>query len=84
MTVQPSRVTPLEHTLIGAVGGVMEVCLMQPMVAFKNALQEGRPLPRTPTQMYRGLLVRLLACTARLRTAGSVGCNQQCTARQQL
>lgn len=38
----------------------MEVCLMQPMVAFKNALQEGRPLPRTPTQMYRGLLVGLL------------------------
>jgi hypothetical protein len=35
----------------------MEVCLMQPMVALKNALQEGRPLPRTPTQMYRGLLV---------------------------
>jgi solute carrier family 25 citrate transporter 1 len=55
-----SRVTPLEHTLIGAVGGVMEVCLMQPMVAFKNALQEGRPLPRTPVQMYRGLLVRVL------------------------
>lgn len=54
---QPSRVTPLEHTLIGAVGGVMEVCLMQPMVAFKNALQEGRPLPTTPIQMYRGLLV---------------------------
>lgn len=44
--------------MIGGVGGIMEVCLMQPMVAFKNALQEGRPLPRTPTQMYRGLLVR--------------------------
>eukprot|EP00775_Hariotina_reticulata_P013494 gene13495-13619_t len=43
--------------MIGAVGGVMEVCLMQPMVAFKNALQEGRPLPRTPLQMYRGLLI---------------------------
>ncbi|KAF8058077.1 mcfT [Scenedesmus sp. PABB004] len=53
----PSRVTPLEHTAIGAVGGVMEVCLMQPMVAFKNALQEGRPLPRTPLAMYRGLLI---------------------------
>ena len=53
-----SRVTPLEHTLIGAVGGVTEVCAMQPMVAFKNALQEGRPLPRTPLAMYRGLLVR--------------------------
>eukprot|EP00878_Enallax_costatus_P026933 GHUV01028948.1.p2 GENE.GHUV01028948.1~~GHUV01028948.1.p2 ORF type:complete len:190 (+),score=34.71 GHUV01028948.1:952-1521(+) len=52
-----SRVTPAEHTIIGAVGGVMEVCLMQPMVAFKNALQEGRPLPTTPVQMYRGLLI---------------------------
>lgn len=30
---------------------------MQPMVAFKNALQEGRPLPTTPIQMYRGLLI---------------------------
>jgi solute carrier family 25 citrate transporter 1 len=59
---QPSRVTPMEHTLIGAVGGVMEVCLMQPMVAFKNALQEGRPLPKTPIQMYRGLLVSKAAC----------------------
>eukprot|EP00882_Tetradesmus_deserticola_P024949 GHRQ01027329.1.p1 GENE.GHRQ01027329.1~~GHRQ01027329.1.p1 ORF type:complete len:117 (-),score=5.75 GHRQ01027329.1:626-976(-) len=56
---QPSLVTPMEHTLIGAVGGVMEVCLMQPMVAFKNALQEGRPMPTTPIQMYRGLLVSL-------------------------
>lgn len=58
-SASPSRVTALEHTMIGGVGGVMEVCLMQPMVAFKNALQEGRPLPRTPTQMYRGLLVSL-------------------------
>eukprot|EP00879_Flechtneria_rotunda_P002437 GHRR01002634.1.p1 GENE.GHRR01002634.1~~GHRR01002634.1.p1 ORF type:complete len:288 (+),score=56.02 GHRR01002634.1:321-1184(+) len=54
-----SRVTPLEHTMIGAVGGVMEVCLMQPMVAFKNALQEGRPLPSltNPLALYRGLLI---------------------------
>jgi solute carrier family 25 citrate transporter 1 len=62
-TAVNSRVTPFEHTLIGAVGGVTEVCLMQPMVAFKNALQEGRPLPRTPVAMYRGLLVRGLLHT---------------------
>jgi hypothetical protein len=30
---------------------------MQPMVAFKNALQEGRPLPRSPLALYRGLVV---------------------------
>eukprot|EP00877_Chromochloris_zofingiensis_P003385 jgi/Chrzof1/13047/Cz07g17260.t1 len=52
-----SRVTPFEHTIIGAVGGVMEVCLMQPMVAFKNALQEGRPMPTAPKALYRGLLI---------------------------
>jgi hypothetical protein len=34
-----------------------QVCVMQPMVAFKNALQEGRPLPRTPLALYRGLVV---------------------------
>jgi hypothetical protein len=65
-TAAASRVTPMEHTLIGAVGGVMEVCLMQPMVAFKNALQEGRPLPRTPLAMYRGLLVRSFSIQARV------------------
>ena len=34
-----------------------KVIVMQPMVAFKNALQEGRPLPRTPIALYRGLVV---------------------------
>lgn len=52
-----SRVTPLEHTAIGALGGVIEVCLMQPTVAVKNALQEGRPLPKHPALYYRGLLI---------------------------
>jgi solute carrier family 25 (mitochondrial citrate transporter), member 1 len=56
-----SLVSPWEHTAIGAVGGVSEVILMQPMVAFKNALQEGRPLPRTPVGLYRGLLVSFVS-----------------------
>lgn len=30
---------------------------MQPTVAIKNALQEGRALPRAPRELYRGLLV---------------------------
>ncbi|KAF6250639.1 mitochondrial carrier domain-containing protein [Scenedesmus sp. NREL 46B-D3] len=86
---QPSRVTPVEHTLIGAVGGVMEVCLMQPMVAFKNALQEGRPLPTTPSQMYRGLLINCGSIAP--ITASQFGTNRfmertlmQRTGRQQL
>ncbi len=50
-------VTPFEHLLIGAFAGSCEVCVMQPTVAFKNALQEGRALPRNPLHYYRGLTV---------------------------
>ena len=56
---QQSTVTPLEHTAIGALGGAVEVCIMQPLVGIKNALQEGRPVPRNPMHLYRGLLVRM-------------------------
>lgn len=31
--------TPLQHTLIGGGAGVLEVCIMQPTVCVKNALQ---------------------------------------------
>ena len=47
----------LEMTAIGAVSGTLEVCVMQPTVAVKNAIQEGRAIPRTPGGLYRGLLV---------------------------
>jgi len=50
-------VTPLEHTAIGALAGLTEVTLMQPTVAIKNALQEGRSLPRSLPQLYRGVAV---------------------------
>lgn len=33
------RATPLQHTLIGGGAGVLEVCIMQPTVCVKNALQ---------------------------------------------
>lgn len=52
--------TSLEMTAIGAVAGTFEVCVMQPTVAVKNAIQEGRPIPRAPAGLYRGLLVSLL------------------------
>ena len=35
-----------------------QVCVMQPTVGIKNALQEGRPIPRSPAVLYRGLGVR--------------------------
>jgi solute carrier family 25 citrate transporter 1 len=54
---QKGSVTPVEHTAIGAVAGIVEVAIMQPTVAIKNALQEGRPLPSNPAAYYRGLIV---------------------------
>lgn len=50
--------TPVDLAVIGGMSGTFEVCLMQPTVAFKNAIQEGRPLPWNPVHMYRGLGVR--------------------------
>lgn len=55
--------SPSDHTAIGAVAGSMEVLLMQPTIAIKNALQEGRPVPWSPKLLYRGLGV-----SAQLRT----------------
>ena len=55
---QASVLTPIQHTAIGGFAGIVEVFIMQPTVAVKNALQEGRPLPAYPTAYYRGLLVR--------------------------
>ena len=52
-----SSLSSLEHTAIGGLAGVIEVSFMQPTVTIKNALQEGRALPRTPIGLYRGYLV---------------------------
>ena len=51
-----TNVTKLPCTT-GALGGSVEVILMQPMVGIKNALQEGRPVPANPLHLYRGLAV---------------------------
>ena len=53
-----SQFSALQHTAVGALAGSFEVCIMQPTVAIKNALQEGRPIPKQPSALYRGLLVR--------------------------
>lgn len=42
---------------MGALAGMTEVFCQQPTVAWKNAMQEGRPIPFAPRVMYRGVLV---------------------------
>lgn len=43
--------------MIGGVSGTVEVCINQPMVSWKNALQQGQPISFSPAVMYRGTLV---------------------------
>ena len=43
--------------LIGGVSGTIEVCVNQPTVSWKNALQQGRPISFSPAVMYRGTLI---------------------------
>ncbi|GFR52575.1 hypothetical protein Agub_g15168 [Astrephomene gubernaculifera] len=74
MSSSPSTVTPLEHTAIGALGGTVEVCIMQPLVGIKNALQEGRPIPRHPAHLYRGLLMNVVSMAP--ITASQFGTNR--------
>lgn len=55
-----SSVSPAEHTAIGGLAGLIEVGVMQPTVALKNCLQEGRSFPTNISAYYRGLFVRFL------------------------
>lgn len=71
-----SRVSSGEHTAIGAVAGMSEVCIMQPVVGIKNALQEGRALPRQVSHLYRGLGVNVLSMAP--STATQFGANSVC------
>ena len=49
--------TALDAALVGALSGVIEVCLQQPTVALKNALQAHRRVPLNPFSLYRGLIM---------------------------
>ena len=46
---------PVDHAVIGGISGTVEVCMMQPTIALKNAFQEGRPISFTPSHLYRGI-----------------------------
>ncbi|KXZ48758.1 hypothetical protein GPECTOR_25g342 [Gonium pectorale] len=47
---------------------------MQPLVGIKNALQEGRPIPKNPAHLYRGLLMNVVSMAP--ITASQFGTNR--------
>jgi len=75
--INPAGRRPLtsgESGLVGAISGVIEVCINQPTVAWKNALQQSRPLIVTPRELYRGLTIN--ASSIAPVTAVQFGANQ--------
>lgn len=58
MTVSEELAIPASVSFaIGGAAGVIEVLLQQPSVAWKNAIQDGRPLPWNPRMLYRGVAI---------------------------
>lgn len=45
----------LENGAIGLLSGSIEVCMLQPMLYWKNASQQGQPFTLNPRLLYRGL-----------------------------
>lgn len=73
--------TPGDQAFIGGISGTVEVLLMQPTVAIKNAVQEGRPISWNPLHMYRGLGVCfLISCSPRIHRRPGMAC---CVPRSQ-
>lgn len=71
-----SKLTPTDHTCIGAFAGALETCINQPLLALKNVLQEGRKLPINPLHYYRGLPLNVLMMSP--LTATQFGANSAC------
>ncbi|KAG2759600.1 hypothetical protein PC129_g7864 [Phytophthora cactorum] len=59
MTERAQRLTALQNGAVGSLAGMIEMTIQQPWVAAKNAVQQGRPLPRSIPALYRGLGVSL-------------------------
>mmetsp|Transcript_51359 Transcript_51359/g.164194 ORF Transcript_51359/g.164194 Transcript_51359/m.164194 type:complete len:302 (+) Transcript_51359:145-1050(+) len=49
--------SPLMHTCIGAATGMIECAVNQPLVGWKNAVQDKRPIPMDLRGMYRGVFI---------------------------
>lgn len=50
-----------QSAVIGGLSGIVEVAVNQPTVAWKNALQQSRPLPFAPREMYRGVGINAMS-----------------------
>lgn len=46
---------------IGAAAGVCEIGIQQPTIAIKNAIQTGRSIPWSPSELYRGVTINMLS-----------------------
>ena len=53
--------SPLMQLNIGMAAGCIEVLLMQPSVALKNAHQQNRQISLAPSVLYRGVVINCLA-----------------------
>ncbi|KAG7382659.1 hypothetical protein PHYBOEH_010393 [Phytophthora boehmeriae] len=55
MTERAQRLSALQNGAVGSLAGMIEMTIQQPWVAVKNAVQQGRPIPRSVAAFYRGL-----------------------------
>ncbi len=68
------KLTGGKSAVVGGMSGVIEVLINQPTVAWKNALQQSRPLVVTPRELYRGVSINALSMAP--ITAVQFGANQ--------
>lgn len=47
--------SPVENGVVGVLSGSIEVCMLQPLLYWKNATQQKLPLSFNPKFLYRGL-----------------------------
>lgn len=48
-----------QNAVFGVVAGIVEVCIDQPMLYWKNASQQGLPWTLNPRYLYRGLIASI-------------------------
>eukprot|EP01134_Creolimax_fragrantissima_P003318 CFRG3318T1 len=51
----------VQGAIVGAVAGSLEISIQQPTVAWKNALQDRRPITFNPREMYRGVFINVVS-----------------------
>lgn len=61
--IMPSDGRPVlsayEYAAAGAIAGAVEVTIQQPEIAWKNAIQDKRPIEFHPKFFYRGLTINI-------------------------